>query len=81
MLRGQLCVILCLNYLIINGISRTTGDGFVGVPLRYTSGVRPPNFLATMTMIATPENGEPGVSVGHVLGMLALYGVTVTVQP
>jgi HTH-type transcriptional regulator / antitoxin HipB len=23
------------------------------------------------------ENGEPGVAVGHVLGMLALYGVSV----
>ena len=26
------------------------------------------------------EAGEPGVAVGHVLGLLALYGVTVTVQ-
>jgi HTH-type transcriptional regulator / antitoxin HipB len=27
------------------------------------------------------EAGEPGVAVGHVLGLLALYGVTVTLQP
>lgn len=26
------------------------------------------------------EAGEPGVAVGHVLGLLALYGVTVAVQ-
>jgi HTH-type transcriptional regulator / antitoxin HipB len=26
------------------------------------------------------ESGEPGVAIGHVLGMLALYGVTVKVQ-
>jgi HTH-type transcriptional regulator/antitoxin HipB len=26
------------------------------------------------------ESGEPGVSIGHVLGMLALYGVGVTLQ-
>ena len=26
------------------------------------------------------ESGEPGVAVGHVLGMLALYGVMVTLQ-
>jgi HTH-type transcriptional regulator / antitoxin HipB len=26
------------------------------------------------------ENGEPGVAVGHVVGMLAAYGVKVTVQ-
>ena len=26
------------------------------------------------------EAGEPGVAVGHVLGLLALYGVTVKVQ-
>ena len=26
------------------------------------------------------ENGEPGVAVGHVLGMLALYGVSVKLQ-
>lgn len=26
--------------------------------------------------IARIESGEPGVAIGHVLGMLALYGVT-----
>jgi HTH-type transcriptional regulator/antitoxin HipB len=26
------------------------------------------------------ESGEPGVAIGHVLGMLALYGVGVTLQ-
>jgi transcriptional regulator with XRE-family HTH domain len=26
------------------------------------------------------EAGEPGVAIGHVVGMLALYGVTVTVS-
>ncbi|WP_298233372.1 helix-turn-helix domain-containing protein [uncultured Azohydromonas sp.] len=27
------------------------------------------------------EAGEPGVAVGHVMGLLALYGVSVKVQP
>jgi transcriptional regulator with XRE-family HTH domain len=27
------------------------------------------------------ESGEPGVAVGHVLGLLALYGVAVSVEP
>lgn len=27
------------------------------------------------------EAGEPGVAIGHVLGLLALYGVGVSVQP
>lgn len=27
------------------------------------------------------ESGEPGVAIGHVLGLLALYGVAVQVQP
>jgi DNA-binding XRE family transcriptional regulator len=27
------------------------------------------------------ESGEPGVAVGHVLGLLALYGVAVSVAP
>ena len=31
--------------------------------------------------IARIESGEPGVAIGHVLGMLALYGVTVKLQP
>ena len=26
------------------------------------------------------ESGEPGVAIGHVLGLLALYGLTATVQ-
>ena len=26
------------------------------------------------------ESGEPGVAIGHVLGMLALYGISVKVQ-
>lgn len=26
------------------------------------------------------ESGEPGVAIGHVLGMLALYGVTTQLQ-
>ncbi|HSH90593.1 MAG TPA: helix-turn-helix transcriptional regulator [Ramlibacter sp.] len=28
--------------------------------------------------IARIESGEPGVAIGHVLGMLALYGIAVT---
>lgn len=31
--------------------------------------------------IARIESGEPGVSVGHMLGLLALYGLAVTLQP
>jgi HTH-type transcriptional regulator / antitoxin HipB len=27
------------------------------------------------------EAGEPGVAIGHVLGLLALYGIGVTLQP
>jgi DNA-binding XRE family transcriptional regulator len=27
------------------------------------------------------ESGEAGVAIGHVLGMLSLYGVTVVAQP
>jgi len=27
------------------------------------------------------EAGEPGVAVGHVLGLLALYGISVVAQP
>ena len=27
------------------------------------------------------EAGEPGVAVGHVLGLLALYGITPTLPP
>lgn len=27
------------------------------------------------------ESGEPGVAVGHVLGLLALYGITVDCKP
>ena len=30
--------------------------------------------------IARIESGEPGVAVGHVLGLLALYGVSVRLQ-
>lgn len=30
--------------------------------------------------IARIESGEPGVAIGHVFGMLALYGVTTTLQ-
>ncbi|WPG39371.1 helix-turn-helix transcriptional regulator [Variovorax sp. EBFNA2] len=30
--------------------------------------------------IARIESGEPGVAIGHVLGMLALYGISATVQ-
>nr|WP_315430230.1 helix-turn-helix transcriptional regulator [uncultured Albidiferax sp.] len=30
--------------------------------------------------IARIESGEPGVAIGHVLGMLALYGITVQLQ-
>ena len=26
------------------------------------------------------ESGEPGAAIGHVLGLLALYGITVTLQ-
>ena len=31
--------------------------------------------------IARIESGEPGVAIGHMLGLLALYGVGVQVQP
>lgn len=31
--------------------------------------------------IARIESGEPGVAVGHVLGLLALYGIAVELQP
>ena len=31
--------------------------------------------------IGRVEAGEPGVSIGHMIGLLALYGVTVTPQP
>jgi ribosome-binding protein aMBF1 (putative translation factor) len=30
--------------------------------------------------IARIESGEPGVAIGHVLGMLALYGITLTLR-
>lgn len=30
--------------------------------------------------IARIESGEPGVAIGHVIGMLALYGVRVELQ-
>ena len=30
--------------------------------------------------IARIESGEPGVAVGHVIGMLALYGIAVKLQ-
>lgn len=31
--------------------------------------------------IARIESGEPGVAVGHVVGLLALYGMHATLQP
>ena len=31
--------------------------------------------------IARIESGEPGVAIGHVLGMLALYGITARLDP
>jgi HTH-type transcriptional regulator/antitoxin HipB len=31
--------------------------------------------------IARIESGEPGVAIGHVLGLLALYGLTARLQP
>lgn len=31
--------------------------------------------------IARIESGEPGVAIGHVLGLLALYGITAQMQP
>ncbi|MEJ8853470.1 helix-turn-helix domain-containing protein [Variovorax robiniae] len=31
--------------------------------------------------IARIESGEPGVAIGHVLGMLALYGISVELRP
>lgn len=31
--------------------------------------------------IARIESGEPGVAIGHVLGLLALYGITATLSP
>jgi HTH-type transcriptional regulator / antitoxin HipB len=27
------------------------------------------------------ESGEPGVAIGHVMGLLALYGITVKPEP
>jgi len=30
--------------------------------------------------IARIESGAPGVAIGHVLGLLALYGVTITLR-
>jgi HTH-type transcriptional regulator / antitoxin HipB len=30
--------------------------------------------------IARIESGEPGVAIGHALGMLALYGITLTLR-
>ena len=31
--------------------------------------------------IARIESGEPGVAIGHVMGMLALYGISTSLQP
>ena len=31
--------------------------------------------------IARIESGEPGVAIGHVLGLLALYGIAMKLQP
>jgi len=31
--------------------------------------------------IARVESGEPGVAIGHVLGLLALYGISTRLQP
>jgi hypothetical protein len=31
--------------------------------------------------IARIESGEPGVAIGHVMGMLALYGVSTRLLP
>ena len=31
--------------------------------------------------IARIESGEPGVAIGHVLGLLALYGIATQLQP
>ena len=31
--------------------------------------------------IARIESGEPGVAIGHMVGMLALYGISVSLQP
>ncbi|RYF69056.1 MAG: XRE family transcriptional regulator, partial [Comamonadaceae bacterium] len=31
--------------------------------------------------IARIESGEPGVAVGHVLGLLALYDIALTLPP
>jgi len=31
--------------------------------------------------IARIESGEPGVAIGHVIGLLALYGLTTQLQP
>ncbi|RQO62980.1 XRE family transcriptional regulator [Variovorax sp. KBW07] len=31
--------------------------------------------------IARIESGEPGVAIGHVMGMLALYGIATKLQP
>lgn len=31
--------------------------------------------------IGRVESGEPGVAIGHVMGMLALYGVTIELKP
>ncbi len=31
--------------------------------------------------IARIESGEPGVAIGHVVGLLSLYGIHATLQP
>jgi DNA-binding XRE family transcriptional regulator len=48
------------------------GDGQAAAALRLGVHVQ---------TIGRIESGEPGVAIGHVLGLLALYGVVVSVGP
>lgn len=54
-------------------LARTgAGDGQAAAALRLGVHVQ---------TIARIESGEPGVAIGHVLGMLALYGIATKLQP
>ncbi len=49
-----------------------TGDGQAAAAARLGVHVQ---------TIARIESGEPGVAIGHVFGLLALYGIHATLQP
>jgi ribosome-binding protein aMBF1 (putative translation factor) len=54
-------------------LARTTaGDG------QATAAARLGVHVQTIARI---ESGEPGVAIGHVLGLLAVYGIRLQVQP